>query len=174
MLGGGILINYNKYFPVVEYYEKYIVPINPHRYFIDWKGGKPMMVCTQHNDHDPSLGIIPNKNGDIVHCFGCNFAGNIVQFHQGVCRRLFKKVISEDEALKDLCRIFGVDYSSLPAQEKEEDRGVSQELELAKSMERFDISDFRERILKGKREKRGVGYYNTLMMIMIDEIKRVD
>lgn len=163
-------MNYNNYFPIVEYYKKVVVPINPDRYKI--KSDK-MFVCPVHNDHDPSLGLIPSKNGDTCHCFGCNFWGNVVELHQRVSRRLLKKYLSEDEAIHDLCRIFNVDYKSLPLEESGGglDKGLKQELALSEAMDNFDIGDFKQLVYEGKKQKRPIGYFNALVMTMIDSCR---
>lgn len=162
-------MNYSKYFPVREYYQKFIIPINPQRY----KMTSDKMVCPVHNDHDPSLGTVKSKDGETCHCFGCNFWGNVVELHQRVNSRHFKKYMSDEEAKKDLCRIFDISYDSLPVEEDSStlEKGLRQEIELGKAIERFDIGDFQQLITEGKRKKKGVAYFNTLTMMMISEIK---
>lgn len=163
-------MDYSKYFPILEYYEKVVIPINPRRYRIK---NEKMMVCPLHNDHDPSLGLIPNKKEEIFHCLGCGQWGSIVDLHIRVCKRHFKKYMSEEEAVRDLCRIFGVDYNTLPKPDlnREVDKDIRQEVALAESIEKFDISDFRNLFLEGKQKKKGIGYFNTLTMIMLNEVK---
>ena len=38
-------------------------------------------------------------------------------------------------------------------------------------MERFDVSDYRELYLEGKRKKKSIAYFNTLTMIMVNEVE---
>jgi len=163
-------MNYNNYFPIVEYYKKVVVPINPDRYKV--KSDK-MFVCPVHNDHDPSLGLIPSKSGDTCHCFGCNFWGDVVELHQRVSRRLLKKYLSEDDAIHDLCKIFNVDYKSLPLDSNGGglDKGLKQEVALNDAMGNFDIGDFKHLVYEGKRQKRPIGYFNALVMTMIDSCR---
>lgn len=165
--------NYSKYFPVVEYYKKFISPMNPKRY---WVKQNKLMVCPIHNDHDPSLGIIHGKDGsETLHCFGCNYvAKTIVQFHQDVCRVRQRRMISEEESLHELCNIFGVNYDELPNSliaSTEIDKDLKREVELTERLGKFDISDYNQLILEGKRKKKGIGYFNTLMMTMLNEVK---
>ena len=49
--------------------------------------------------------------------------------------------------------------------------GSRQESELLKAMDDFDIGDFKYMITDGKRKKKGVGYYNTLLMVMVAKMK---
>lgn len=164
-------MDYGKYFPIVEYYERVVVPINPRRFHVK---GEKMVVCPLHDDHDPSMGIIhSSKDGEIFHCFGCNRWGNVVDLHQGVTKRLKGRYISYDESLRELCRMFNVNYSKIKDLEEHEnrDRDARQELALEEAIGRFDISDFKELFLQGKLAGKGVGYFNNLMMVMINEIK---
>lgn len=133
-----------------------------------------MMVCPLHGDVNPSMGIITSQDGsETYHCFGCNQWGDIVDLHTKVLRRLFKKYLSEEEVIKDLCRIFEVPFESLPTgiNSKSLDSEIKREIEIAKKVESFDISDFRNMILEGKMQKKGIPYFNTLMMIMCNEVK---
>lgn len=42
---------------------------------------------------------------------------------------------------------------------------------IVENMSKFDISDFRYRVLDGKLKKKKIGYFNALMMSMIWESK---
>ncbi len=163
-------INYSKYFPVEDYYEKVVVPLNPRRFRVS--GGK--MICPLHDDHDPSFGIIKKGDGnELCHCFGCNWWGNIIKLHQSINKKYSNKYISPKESLKELCSIFGVNYNSLPLDDSSlvEDRDMRQELELGNSLTSFDIGDFKHLITEGKRKKKGIGYFNALLMTMVNEVK---
>lgn len=164
-------MNYSKYFPILEYYKRVVVPFNQKRYKI--KNDK-MMVCPLHNDHDPSMGIIiDKKRGEIFHCFGCGKWGTVVELHIGVMKRLKNIVMSNEDALRDLCRVFDVDYDSLPKEDSsvESNREIMQEIALAEAIERFDVSDYRNLFLEGKQKRKSIAYFNTLTMIMVSELK---
>jgi len=164
-------MDYSKYFRVVDYYEKFVIPLNPRRYKVQ---SDKMMVCPLHDDHDPSLGIIPSKKeGETFHCFGCNAWGSIVELHQGVCKRLLHKYITEEESLKDLCRIMNVDYDKIPKEDLSTDlnKGVRQEVALGQALEKFDIQDFQYMLMEGKMKNKGINYFNTITMIMLNEVK---
>lgn len=157
-------INYSGYFPMLEYYDKIVAPISK-KYQIK---SNRMRVCPLHDDHDPSLGIIKDeKRGEIYHCFGCNRYGNIVKLHQGVSQRLFNKHLTYTESIKELCNIFSVNYSSLPKEDEVEEPNI--DLEFKEALNRFDISDFKERIIYGKVNNKPIGYFNTLLAVMINE-----
>lgn len=163
-------VNYSKYFPIKDYYERFVIPINPRRF----KVVSDKMVCPLHNDHDPSLGIIVKKDKtEICHCFGCNYWGDIIKLHQSISQRLLGKYITPEDSLKELCNIFSVNPESLPVGDLSsiEDKGTRQENELIQAMEDFDIGDFKYMIQRGKREKRGINYFNTITMVMVDKMK---
>ena len=42
---------------------------------------------------------------------------------------------------------------------------------MLKAFDDFDIGDYKYMISKGKKEKKGIAYYNTLMMIMTAKVK---
>lgn len=166
-------MNYSKYFPIEEYYQKVVTPIDRKYRF----GSSGKLLCPVHDDKNPSMGIIREKDGkEIVHCFGCGFWGDVVQLHQRVCSRLLKKYLSADEAIRDLCSIFGVDYSIIPKETDgvSQDKDIRVEVGIQKAQEKFDISDFTYMFREGKLQKKGVPYFNTLLMTMVSEVKACD
>lgn len=157
-------------FSIVEYYKKYVIPIDPQNY---WVKSDRMMVCPLHADINPSMGVIKGKDGvELYHCFGCNKWGNIVDLHKKVNRRLNHKYLSDEESLKDLCRIFNVEYTGFEEDTKGDDsEDVRQEIAIRNAMDSFDISDFRQLFIDGKLKRKGIGYFNALTMTMVNEIK---
>lgn len=139
------------------------------------KKKKEMYVCCLHDDTDPSLGIIHSKDGEeIYHCFGCNSWGNIIKLHKRVELKYHNRYINEDRAVQELCELFGVDYNSLPKENVEDitDKDIRRQIAMAEAMNRFDISHFQHGLVRGKLEGKGIPYFNTLMVRMIDEVKR--
>lgn len=165
-------MDYSDKFPIIDYYKKVVSPVNPRKY---WVKNDKMMVCPLHDDINPSMGIIRSKEGkETYHCFGCNSWGNIVDLHRRVSKRLFNKYLSEEAALRDLCRIFGVKYEEVAEECNEEDSfdaDIRRDMAMQKAMENFDISDFRDMIRRGKVKKKGVAYFNTIVMFMVDRVK---
>lgn len=163
-------MNYSEFFSIPEYYKRVVQPINPSKYRM--KSDK-MMVCPLHDDVNPSMGIIRSKSGEeLYHCFGCNKWGNIIDLHKRVSRVLFKRYLTEEDSLKDLCRIFGVDYNLVSSKESEEvNEDIKVDVAINSAMERFDISDFRSMMLDGKMRKKPIGYFNTIMILAVSELK---
>lgn len=169
-------MNYEEFFPIEDYYVNFIQPINPNKYFI---GSSGKLVCPCHPDVNPSMGIIRRKDTTLVHCFGCNFWGDIIKLHQKVMSRIFKRYMTEEEVKKDLCRIFNIDYNKLPKDEKEElanaARSVKEERALIEAEDIFSFYDYKTLVMEGKRKKKPIGYFNQLMIRMTEnEKERVD
>lgn len=163
-------VDYSKYFPMREYYEKVVMPLNTK--FKKSKGDK--LVCCLHEDTDPSLGIISSKKkGELFHCFGCNSWGDILVLHKRVSLKYFSKSIDDELCKRELCKIFGVDYNSLPKEDyvidNVRDKDIRKELALREALDKFDISDFRSSFIRGKIEGKGVDYFNTLLITMVSE-----
>lgn len=163
-------IDYSSYFPIKEYYEKVVMPID--KKFRHTK--KDKFVCCLHNDTDPSLGIMNTKQkGEVFHCFGCNSWGDIIVLHKRVSLKYFGKNIDDELCKRELCNIFGVDYNSLPKEEYKieniRDKEIRKELAMRNALKKFDIADFRNGFIEGKIEGKPLGYFNNLLIKMIDE-----
>ena len=164
-------MTYKDYFPIIEYYKKVVIPVNPNHF---WIKSDKMMVCPLHDDVNPSMGIIIDSDGnELYHCFGCNRWGDVVKLHKQVSSRLFKRYLSDDESLKDLCRIFNVSLKKVEVIKNDyiEDDDIRREVALQNATERFDISDFRRMFIEGKLQKKSIVYFNTITMMMINELK---
>ena len=164
-------MNYNNYFPIVEYYKKVVTPLNYSRYKV--KSDK-MFVCPLHDDHDPSLGLVKSEKGDLVHCFGCGFWGDVVKFHIKLQKKYQKRDIDEETAVNELCKIFNLDSNKVPkpnSSKSDCDGGAKQETALNDAIECFDIGDLYNLIQEGKRKKKPIGYFNAVVMTMLDSCK---
>lgn len=168
------MVDYSGIFPIAEYYKKVVVPLG--KRFQTYK--KDKFVCCLHDDTDPSFGIIQTKdNGEIFHCFGCNAWGNVVDLHKRVSLKYFNKSIDSDRALVELCSIFNIDIKEVPREEEDfdissvSDRYVRRQLAMRNANTRFDIGDFQRGIVDGKISDKGIPYYNTLLVRMINEYK---
>ena len=169
------MVDYSNYFPIAEYYRKVVMPLDK-RFALEKKG---KFVCCLHDDVNPSLGIVKSKaKGELYHCFGCNSWGTVVDLHKRVMLRYFKKTLDDEQAIRELCDIFGVRFSDVPRDmdsfdlSKVADKSVRKELALQNALNSYSVSDFRNDIIEGKMEGRGIGYYNTLLVKMISERKK--
>lgn len=163
-------MDYSNIFPIEEYYRRVVMPLD--KKFKVVKGDK--FICCLHDDNDPSMGIIKSKKkGELFHCFGGCGSGTVVDLHKRVSLIYFKKRLDEESAIRELCSIFEKDYSSIPQEDvvNISDRYVLREMAIQESLTSFDISDFRHGIIDGKMEGKGVDYFNSLMVKMIDKLK---
>lgn len=165
-------IDYSNYFPIKEYYEKVVMPLNSRFKYTK----KDKFVCCLHSDSDPSLGIVYSKSkGEMFHCFGCNAWGTVLDLHRRVSLKYFNKSLDDEQIKRELCMIFGVSYESLPKEGDDYDlskvgnKDIRKQIAMREAMTRYDISDLKSDIINGKLERRSVGYFNTLIIKMINE-----
>ena len=163
-------MDYGEKFPIEDYYRKVVIPINPRKFRIS-SGGK--MICCLHDDTDPSLGVMKSKNGERYHCFGCGSWGDVVDLHIKVSKKYKKKSLNREEALKELCALFKIDYSEVEENEKQIDTSedIKREDLIKGGKSKFDISDMKYRFLDGKLKGKKIGYFNALMLTMLWEVK---
>lgn len=160
-------IDYSPYFPLRGYYEKVVMPLD--RKFKVTKADK--YICCLHDDKDPSMGLLKSKSkGEVFHCFGCNAWGNVIDLHRKVSFKYFGKNIDDEQAKRELCTIFGIDYTVLPKDEmgvSDSNSEIRKALAMRDALSRFDIQDFQSKFIEGKLENRSIGYYNALLVKMI-------
>ncbi|MGV3076353.1 CHC2 zinc finger domain-containing protein [Clostridium baratii] len=166
-------IDYSRFFPIKDYYEKVVMPLD--KKFRHTRKGK--FVCCLHDDTDPSLGIIKSKKkGEIYHCFGCNSWGDIINFHKRVSLKYFGRRLDDELCKRELCNIFGIDYAILPKEEyvieNVRDKDIRKELAMRDALGKYNIADFREDIITGKMEGKGIGFFNTILIKMVAEVKK--
>lgn len=167
-------IDYGKYFSIRDYYEKIIMPIDKKFKYPK----KDMFICCLHGDTDPSMGVVHSKKkGEQYHCFGCNAWGNIVDLHQKVSLKYFKKNLDTEQSKRELCKIFGVDYNILPKEDdysigNDVDKNVRRALAFKESLNNYTISDFNRDFIEGKIRGEGVSYFNTLLINMLDIVNK--
>lgn len=164
-------MNYSKYFPILDYYDKVVGNIDKRFKYI--KDGR--RICPFHGDTDPSLGIPKGGSEDKMHCFGCNWWGNVVDMHIKVSRMYFNKMLSKDQALYELCQLFGVDYKKLPKDDGSKDSKdvensyIRREMAIQEAMGKYTLADFKEDIMIGKMENKGIRYFNSLLVHILEE-----
>lgn len=167
------IMDYSSYFPLGEYYRRVVFPLGS-RFRVSKRG---MYVCCLHDDHDPSLGILRSKKGgEVFHCFGCNAWGNVIDLHKKVSLKYFGRVLDDELCRRELCSIFGIEYSSLPAlgvssSVDNTDRSIRREMALRESLDRYSVADFRADIIAGKVGGRGIDYFNSSLVRLIDSFK---
>jgi len=92
--------------PISQYYNDYLHPLNPQK-FRKMVGEKPTSLCPFHDDTDPSFHDWKAKK--LYRCFGCGAVGNVIKFHQQVRRQYYKEILSHEEAIKSLARLYNIE-----------------------------------------------------------------
>ena len=99
---------------IADYFERFVKPLSSkfaNSSFLEHR----TVVCPFHDDINPSLGTINHKHLKgvrVYHCFGCNASGTVIRMHQRIQWEYHKRRLSDTEAAIDLCKLYGVDYSS--------------------------------------------------------------
>lgn len=155
---------------IVDYYNTYVSTLSNRLKKVANKE-KAMMVCPLHDDTDPSMGVMHNKDGESFHCFGCNAWGNILDLHKKVSQSYMGKYMSNEEALKDLYRVMSVAYEGSYLLEYvsegtlENGEEVGSRIAIKQRSKQYDFSDFKADIVKGKVNGiNDIRYYNTRYM----------
>jgi len=89
---------------VLEYYNKYIVPLN--KKFLQMSESRVTSLCPFHKDTDPSFHYWKKKN--IFHCFGCGVGGNVVRLHQLVRQTYYNENVDKQKAIETLAILWGI------------------------------------------------------------------
>lgn len=103
-VSGGIVCN------IPAYYNIRVVPLGEKFEAFDFDNNRTV-ICPLHDDHDPSLGLMKDRNLPKVmlyHCLGCGSVGNVVRLHQRIESEYHGRDISVKEACLELCEIFGI------------------------------------------------------------------
>lgn len=101
---GGIICN------IPAYYDLRVKPLGAKFEQYDFETSHTV-ICPLHDDHDPSLGLMRDKNISKVmlyHCLGCGSVGNVVRLHQRVESKYSNRELSLKDACIELCEIFGI------------------------------------------------------------------
>lgn len=163
-------MDWGKYFPILDYYAKEVVPLgNKYR-----RKKKGLRVCPLHEDHDPSFGVINTSNrGEIYHCFGCNSYGDVINLHMRLRKMNTGIILDRESAKKELCQIFNIKYESLPKEEEDmsdysEDRYVRRSKAIKEAIDSFNLDDYAYLVTEGKVNHKDLSYFNALMVRMME------
>lgn len=70
-------------------------------------------ICPFHDDVNPSFRYWKPKR--FFMCFGCGVAGDVINLHRLTLQRKLKTKVARETALKDLCRIYNIQYKRHPS-----------------------------------------------------------
>lgn len=136
------------------YYRDHIVPLD-RRFSKYTLGDNRTVVCPLHDDHDPSLGVIKNKDKtDRFHCFGCGASGTVVDLHRRIQGKYKNTTMNEDQASKDLARMYDIDLSELATKIKDRmAKWRDREIKISRGIGMFSIVDFSQGLREFKSGK---------------------
>ncbi len=166
------MAGYADKFPMEKYYEKCVKPLDYK--FGRRKSGK--IVCPFHDDKAPSMGFILNKDGtEIYHCFGCHASGDVVKLHQGIEKEYHNRTISREQALRELCKMFGYSYEDLKEGERRETQSKIKAVQtMYLPREGMTLQTFEREWVKARRDRKPIETYNELLIQMIIANKEGD
>lgn len=93
-----------------DYYRLFVMPLDE-KFTYFYLSPTQLALCPLHDDHDPSLGLIKDKQHEgvyIYHCFGCGKTGNIIRFHQFIESLYHNRELTIKESCFDLCKLFDI------------------------------------------------------------------
>lgn len=136
---------------VEAYYERYVKPLSPKFKQSSFAGGSSKVLCCFHDDKRPSMGLMASTKYPgvkLYHCFGCGAIGTVIRFHQRVQREYYNRRLTETEAAKELCVLFGVDTEQYKTKVYEGDNAVYMKrvAYIGKNIGRYDIHAFKNEL----------------------------
>lgn len=160
---------------ISQYYNDYIHPMDTQKYR-KMVGEKPTSLCPFHDDTDPSFHDWRAKK--LYRCFGCGAVGTVIKMHQQVRRQYYKEILSNEEAMKSLARLYNIE---LVIDEKTGEIKQESSIEIAKrkllnreykvvnpkDLSIMTISGFRHsnnqvKNMKGLSDEKKIGGYHSL------------
>lgn len=161
---------------IPDYYERYVKPLEKRFFEYNFYGSKTV-ICCFHNDTDPSLGLINHRflsDVKIYHCFGCGTSGTVIRMHQVVQETYFKRVLTTDEACKELASLFNIsldDFDDI-AEDDYEGKYVSMLKRINKLQSTYTSTEF-SRDLLDLRKNQSLSEDDKLRLVNVEIVKMV-
>lgn len=105
---------------VTDYYDRFVHKLDGKFAKHSFKKDKHV-ICPFHEDTDPSMGLIKDKNDkqvEIFHCFGCGASGDVVRMHRRFSYISEGRNITLDDATHELAKIYGIEVDEELAEEQ--------------------------------------------------------
>ena len=98
--------------------EHILIPDYFNRFLLHTKPGLSKMLdvngsascCPFHDDINPSFRYWRQKK--FFNCFGCNLSGDVINLHRITLQRRLKTRVSREQALKDLCQLYNIQFTT--------------------------------------------------------------
>ena len=142
---------------IEDYYKRFIQPLDPRfsRYdFYNSYKGKVLCCFKNHDDKNPSLGIIPHKHlkgVKVYHCLGCNATGDVIRLHQRIQKEYYGRSLSTRDSALELCKIYGIDASEYERVETDQEGYYERYASIDGLLEDYTIRDYSSDLLNSRR-----------------------
>lgn len=142
---------------IEDYYKRFIQPLDPRfsRYdFYNSYKGKVLCCFKNHDDKNPSLGIIPHKHlkgVKVYHCLGCNATGDVIRLHQRIQKEYYGRSLSTRDSALELCKIYGIDASEYEKVETDQEGYYERYASIDGLLEDYTIRDYSSDLINARR-----------------------
>ena len=142
---------------IEDYYKRFIQPLDPRfsRYdFYNSYKGKVLCCFKNHDDKNPSLGIIPHKHlkgVKVYHCLGCNATGDVIRLHQRIQKEYHGRSLSTRDSALELCKIYGIDASEYEKVETDQEGYYERYASIDGLLEDYTIRDYSSDLINARR-----------------------
>lgn len=142
---------------VEDYYKRFIQPLDIRfsRYdFYNSYKGKVLCCFKNHEDKNPSLGIIPHKHlkgVKVYHCLGCNATGDVIRLHQRIQKEYYGRSLSTRDSALELCKIYGIDASEYEKIETDQEGYYERYASIDGLLEDYTIRDYSSDLINARR-----------------------
>lgn len=142
---------------IEDYYKRFIQPLDIRfsRYdFYNSYKGKVLCCFKNHEDKNPSLGIIPHKHlkgVKVYHCLGCNATGDVIRLHQRIQKEYYGRSLSTRDSALELCKIYGIDASEYEKIETDQEGYYERYASIDGLLEDYTIRDYSSDLINARR-----------------------
>lgn len=143
---------------VEAYYDRYVKILDKKFENGSLYVNKTVLCCFKsHGDTDPSFGIMNHrsyKGVKLYHCFGCNATGDVIRLHQRIQKDYYNRGLTDTEACRELCKMFGVAIPTVTNLEQEYERSYDRNMKkVLSSMHVYTLKEYSREILSVRQDK---------------------
>ena len=141
---------------IEDYHKRFIKPLDPRFKWDFYNGykGKVLCWCKNHEDRNPSMGLVPHKHlkgVKLYHCLGCNATGTIVRLHQRIQKEYYGRDITTHESCMELCKLYGIDASEYDKVETDQEGYFERYRSIDALEEEYTIRDYSQDLLNARK-----------------------
>lgn len=135
---------------VTDYYDRFI-----HKYDSKYQRSSftkdKLVLCPFHDDVNPSMGLIKDKNDkdvEIFHCFGCGASGDVVRMHRRFVFISEHRNISIETASKEVAQIYGIEINEKELEDQLKFLLGKREVEIEQSLGVYNFRSHSSNLMK--------------------------